>query len=196
MPDIICITNRKLCAEDFLLRIKKIAVAQPAAIILREKDLSVGEYTKIATCVVKICEKYGVRCILHSFPQAAIKLGVRSLHLPLNALENLSGEDKMNFTVLGASCHSSEDAVFAQKAGCTYITAGHIFETDCKKGVPARGLNFLRKVCDCVSIPVYAVGGISKDNYKSAIEAGAKGVCVMSGAMTCPDPQKYFDGFK
>lgn len=196
MPDIICITNRRLCGENFLLRIEKIAAARPAAIVLREKDLSPLEYFELAKKVTDICKKYGTECILHSFADIALKLGVNSIHLPLQALKSLAGEDKKTFSEIGASCHSVEDALCAERFGCTYITAGHIFETDCKKGVPPRGIEFLREVCASVAVSVFAIGGINKNNYMYAVNAGAKGVCVMSGAMTCPDPETYFNYFR
>ena len=116
--------------------------------------------------------------------------------MPLHCLSLLSSAERASFKVLGASCHSVEDAKEAEKLGCTYITAGHIFDTDCKKGLPGRGLAFLKEVCESVSIPVYAIGGISADKVALIRESGAKGVCVMSGAMTCEDVQKYLGEFR
>ena len=84
----------------------------------------------------------------------------------------------------------------AEALGCTYVTAGHIFDTDSKKGTPGRGLDFLEKVCDAVDIPVYAIGGIGPDNIRSVLEAGAAGACVMSGLMTCDDAGAYMDLMK
>lgn len=80
--------------------------------------------------------------------------------------------------------------------GCTYITAGHVFATDCKKGIPPRGLDFLKEVCENVSIPVYAIGGISSEVMTSVREAGANGACVMSGLMCCDAPEKYLKEFE
>ena len=57
------------------------------------------------------------------------------------------------FKVIGTSVHSVEDAIKAEQLGATYMTAGHIFATDCKKGLPPRGLDFLKNVCDAVGIP-------------------------------------------
>lgn len=196
MSDIIVITNRSLCREDFLTRIEKIALAHPTAIVLREKDLNEKDYKSLAAQVLEICNNHGVRCILHSFPEAAAELNCSALHMPLHRLSLLSAEERTSFKVLGASCHSVEDAKEAEKLGCTYITAGHIFDTDCKKGLPGRGLAFLKDVCESVSIPVYAIGGISADKVALIRESGAKGVCVMSGAMTCEDVQKYLGEFR
>ena len=64
------------------------------------------------------------------------------------------------------------------------MTAGHIFAPDCKKGLPPRGLPFLRSVCEAAEIPVYAIGGIhTEEQAEEAMAAGAAGVCVMSEAM-------------
>ncbi|MBQ7944569.1 MAG: thiamine phosphate synthase [Lachnospiraceae bacterium] len=193
---VFCVTNRKLCEEDFLTRIERIAKAKPRGIILREKDLSREEYKILAKEVMFICEKYNVSCILHSFVDVAIELQARAIHLPLDRLLQLRDDEKAKFKVIGASCHSMQDAIRAKEAGCTYIVVGHIFETDCKKGLAGRGLGFLQEVCECVDIPVYAIGGITSENIGSVREVGAVGVCIMSGLMRCEEPEKYLANMK
>ena len=136
---------------------------------------------------MKICDRYGVTCILRSFLSAAVLLHTDAIHLPLHLLRELSYEQKSLFKILGASCHSVEEALEAQGLGCTYITAGHVFETDCKKGLPGRGLEFLRNVCAAVNIPVYGIGGIGADNIALVRAAGASGVCLMSSLMVNED---------
>ena len=75
----------------------------------------------------------------------------------------------------------------AQTLGCTYITAGHVFATDCKKGLPGRGVEFLERVCAAVEIPVCGIGGIDSDNIALVRNAGAKGACLMSSLMKTAD---------
>lgn len=195
MSNVLVITNRKLCKEDFFERIEALAAAGPRGIILREKDLPEAEYLELACQTAEICDRYQTPCVLHSFPRTALELGVKRLHLPLPILRNLSPDERAYFTVLGASCHSAEDAREAETLGCTYITAGHVFDTDCKKGLPGRGLEFLKQVCESVKTPVYAIGGIAPENYKEVMAAGATGVCVMSGAMVCEAPGRYLSAF-
>ena len=195
MFNLICITNRNLVKEDFLERIEKIVSARPKAIILREKDLSQQEYEIIAKKVIEICEKYDTVCILHSFYTVAYRLDCRAIHMPLFMLREMSEAERKTFDILGASCHSVEEAREAENLGCTYITAGHIFKTDCKKGLQERGLDFLQRVCEAVSIPVYAIGGIAPENSSDVIKSGAKGGCIMSTAMKCENPLEYFGEF-
>ena len=172
-------------------RIEQIATCHPAGIILREKDMTPEEYKKMAVAVMDICEQHAVKCILHSFPVVTISLQSNAIHLPLHLLRELSQEQKAYFKVLGASCHSVEDALEAQALGCTYITAGHVFETDCKKGMPGRGLEFLQNICAVVDIPVYGIGGIDLDNIALVRETGASGACLMSSLMVSEDVARF-----
>ncbi len=180
----------------FLRQIENLAAAGPKAIILREKDLHPAEYKTLAEQVLKICDREGTLCILHSYPEIAVRLRCRAIHLPLPVLRSLSEQEKKQFSVLGASCHSVEEAREAENKGCTYITAGHVYDTDCKKGLPGRGLEFLNKVCRAVSIPVYALGGITPENYPEVIRTGAEGAAVMSSCMTCEDGVKFLQSFR
>lgn len=84
---------------------------------------------------------------------------------------------------IGTSIHSVEDAIFAESHGADYITAGHIFTTDCKKGLPGRGIDWLKSICHAVSIPVYAIGGISDANAGELSDCGIAGYCMMSASM-------------
>lgn len=172
-----------------MTRIEAIAKCRPAGIILREKDLTEDEYRTLAKQVMEVCGEHGVPCILHTFADVAAELHAEAVHLPLPVLRKLcqAENEVKKFSVIGTSCHSVEDAKEAQKLGCTYITVGHIFATDCKKGLPPRGIPFLEQVCRSVSMPVFAIGGITLDNLPLVRQAGAAGGCVMSGLMKCQD---------
>ena len=163
MSNMICVTNRKLCKIEFLTQVEKLMKAGPKAILLREKDLPEEEYKELAKILLEREETYHTPCILHTFYQTAMGLHAKAVHLPMGILRTLSEEEREAFEILGSSCHSVEEAVEAEKLGCTYIFAGHIFATDCKKGLEPRGLQFLQKVCQSVKIPVYGIGGISPD---------------------------------
>lgn len=182
--NIIAVTNRNLCERPFLEQIERVCQVHPAAIILREKDLSREEYQSLAEQVVSICKRYEVPCILHFYPEVAGGLGIHAVHLPLWKLREWQERTgKANGWTVGCSIHSVEEALEAKMLGATYLTAGHIYATDCKKGVPARGLSFLREVCGSVTIPVYAIGGIRWEKMREIQECGAAGGCIMSGMM-------------
>jgi thiamine-phosphate pyrophosphorylase len=88
-----------------------------------------------------------------------------------------------DFALLGVSTHSVEQIQEACEIGASYVFYGHVFQTDCKKGVPPRGLELLQRMCAQADVPVYAIGGITPENAMQAVDAGAAGVCVMSWGM-------------
>ncbi len=180
---LVAFSNRKLCTGSLLEQIDIIAKKKkPDILVLREKDLSEEEYEALAKEVIKKCEKYNIECILHNFIDVAFRLNYKKIHLPLDVLKD--NKDKLKgFKKIGVSTHSVQDAVLAESLGADYITAGHIFKTDCKKDLEPRGLKFLSEVCKSVNIAVFAIGGINDENKISAIEAGADGICLMSGFM-------------
>ncbi|MCF2683026.1 thiamine phosphate synthase [Faecalicatena contorta] len=185
---IIAVSNRHLCRRPFPEQIKRICQCHPQALILREKDLSADEYALLAEQVMRICRSHQVPCILHTYWKTALELHCTSIHLPLPLLREWNAQTEFPlsaFKQLGTSVHSIEEAVEAERLGATYITAGHIYATDCKKGLPPRGLDFLRKVCQAVDIPVYAIGGIKPDKTQFAEiqDCGAAGGCIMSAMM-------------
>ena len=147
---IIAVSNRKLCERPFTEQIERVCQIKPEAIILREKDLSEEEYKILAERIMEICKQYQVTCILHTFWKTAAKLGCTSIHLPMAELRKLPEEEKKHFKEIGTSVHSVEEAEEAVNLGATYLTAGHIYTTNCKKGVPPRGLGFLKEVCSRV----------------------------------------------
>ena len=190
MYKLLAITNRHICDNDFLEQIQNICklnekntLIKSVSIVLREKDLSENDYKDLAVKVLKICKKNNTECILHTYYKVAKELNLKKIHLPLHVLKSNPNIYK-EFNEVGVSVHSVIEAIEAINLGATYITAGHIFATDCKKDIPPRGLSFLSSVCSSVNIPVYAIGGISLENAEKAINASADGICIMSGLMT------------
>lgn len=180
---IIAVTNRKLCGNDFLKQIEKIVSLGIKALILREKDMEEDAYEKLAARVLEICRSSNTECILHTYIRAARNLNCRNIHLPLPVLTGLTESEKKDFTLIGSSVHSAEQALTACRMGADYLTAGHIFLTDCKKGLPARGIDFLQNICHTVEVPVYGIGGIHPGNVHQVLQTDAAGACMMSELM-------------
>ncbi len=118
--------------------------------------------------------------MLHTYLETARKLQHPYIHLPLFLLKKNS-EKLSEFRQWDALIHSVEEAKEAQKLGATYLTAGHIYTTDCKKGLPPRGLDFLREVCNAVTIPVYAIVESMQGHGRS----GKKWNAELPGRVSC-----------
>lgn len=182
---VIAVTNRKLCTDNFVLRVREILSAEPFEVMLREKDLSDDKYCQLAKEIV--ADNNGYKKVLAlNRPEIALELGIENVHL---TMQQLMEHGRPSFIKrAGVSVHSAEEAETAQKLGADYLIAGHIYATDCKKGVPPRGIEFFRGVCESVDIPVFAIGGISENNFIEPLENGGTGVCLMSEFMKCENP--------
>lgn len=183
---VICVTHRLLCPDDFLERLDRIAAQHPYAIVLREKDLSESEYEALARDCLRICQKHDVPLNLNSQIAVARRIGCDGIHLPFHLLLQHKNELE-DFSRIGVSLHSPEEAAQLADTPATYVQAGHVFPTDCKAGVPPRGLSFLRAVCQATDLPVFGIGGINAERYPAVLQTGAAGACIMSGLMTCND---------
>jgi thiamine-phosphate pyrophosphorylase len=183
-PDfkIIAVTNRALCGENFMERLEKLAGCGVSGIVLRESDLSPEEYEALARQAMGVCAERRVEFTAHRFIEPARRLGCERIQLPLPALEEAAKNRALNGLLVGASVHSGEEALRAVALGAKYLVAGHVFQTDSKKGLPGRGPKFIAELRARVSVPIYAIGGIDECNIAKVRDAGADGACLMRRA--------------
>lgn len=194
------ISNRKLCENENLEKqIEKIFSAYQRKIILenfeivsltlREKDLNKNEYLKLVEKIYPICQKYRIDLILHQNYDLNLdeKYNIKGLHLSYNTFKSLNKNIReeliKKYKKIGVSIHSVDEAKEIENLGATYIVAGHIFKTDCKKDLKPRGLNFIKNLSSILTIPIFAIGGINQENSHLVINSGAFGVCMMSSLM-------------
>ena len=172
---LVVVTNRKLCEEPLAKRLGKIAPARPGLVVLREPDLDDAQYCTLADECHAVLAPFGIPLVTHSRPHTASDW----IWLPFSQRQ-LPGKRKI------VSVHSVEEAAAVDDA--EYVVAGNVFGTPCKPGAPARGLDFLRGMVRTLPRKVLAIGGITPENARSCVDAGAAGLCVMTSAMTDPDP--------
>ena len=194
------ISNRKLCENENLEKqIEKIFSAYERKIILknfdivaltlREKDLNKNEYLKLIEKVYPICQKYKINLILHQNYDLNLddKYKIEGIHLSYSIFkflnQNIKTELIKKYKRIGVSIHSLDEAKEVENLGASYVVAGHIFETDCKKDLEPRGLKFIEDLSSALSIPIFAIGGIDEKNSLSVIDSGAFGLCIMSTLM-------------
>ena len=197
---LLIISNRKLCKNENLEKqLEKIFIDyeektkfkefEIEGVILREKDLLEIDYLKLLKNVEKVVEKNNGRIIIHKNYDILKEKNknVVGLHLSFETFLNLD-ENKIEnlrqiYGKIGVSVHTLEEAKKSQDLGANYIIVGHIFNTDCKKGLKPKGLDFLKEIAKEIKIEVFAIGGIDFNNYSEVIKTGVTGVCMMSGLM-------------
>ena len=194
------ISNRKLCENENLEKqIEKIFSAYQRKIILenfeivsltlREKDLDKNEYLKLVGKIYPICQKYKIDLILHQNYDLNLdeKYNIGGIHLSYEIFKSLNKNIReeliKKYKKIGVSIHSVDEAKEVEMLGATYIVAGHIFVTECKKDLEPRGLKFIQELSLILTIPIFAIGGINEKNSHLVINSGVFGVCMMSSLM-------------
>jgi len=153
------------------------------AIQLREKDLPVRELLSLAKGLRKLTAGFGARLFINDRVDVALASGADGVHLGVNsippgAVRKIAGEKLM----IGASTHNIEEARRAERSGADFITFGPVYETPSKMkyGNPV-GIKKLSEAARELSIPIFALGGIKRDNMEEALGAGAYGIALISG---------------
>lgn len=188
--EIIAVTNRTLCCCNFQQQIKRLAQSGITAIILREKALSDMEYGKLSLECMQTLTGTEIPLIINQKIEVAQYLKIKQLHLSYQQFQQEHLHLK-EFERVFVSVHSMGEAMQAWKWGADSLIVGHIFATDCKKGVPSRGVAFLEQICQSIPLPIYAIGGINAETWLTVQNINITGVCVMSQAMK-PNLQENF----
>lgn len=85
--------------------------------------------------------------------------------------------------LVGLSAASVDEALDAEWTGAAYVGAGPVWATPSKPDAdPPIGLEGLREICEAISIPVVAIGGVDAANAAACVAAGASGVAVIRAA--------------
>ena len=158
---------------------------------LREKDMDDETFLKEALEIKSLCKKYNVPFVINDNVNVCIKSDADGVHIGQKDMEagfvrNLIGKDK----ILGVSAQTVEQAVLAEKMGATYLGVGAVFGTTSKDDADDVSLNTLKEICDAVSIPVVAIGGIGKGNVLKLKGTGICGVAVISAIFAADDIEK------
>ncbi|XZN27742.1 thiamine phosphate synthase [Clostridium perfringens] len=188
------ITNRKLVnREKYFNTIKEAGKYGVKNIILREKDLSTEELIEVYIKIRDLVPEE-TNIIINSNIEAARILKEKFIHLSFNDFKRNLEEVKS--LEVGVSVHSILEAIEADRLGASYILVSPIFETQCKKDVTPKGINFIKEIKEKVNCKVIALGGINEHNFKEVLGAGAGDFACMSLLFMSNNIKKCLDTFK
>lgn len=148
---------------------------------LREKDLNYDEFLEEAIAVKKVTDQYNVPFVINDNVEIAIACHADGVHVGQKDMEagkvrEKLGEDK----IIGVSVQTVEQALLAEKQGADYLGVGAVFNTTTKADASEVSLMTLKKICEAVSIPVVAIGGIKKENILQLKGSKIDGIAVVS----------------
>ena len=188
--DLYVITDETIAAGHTHVEIARLAIAGGADVIqLRDKCCGTRDLCRTGREIRELTRKTGTLFIVNDRLDVALACGADGVHLGRDDLRvDVARQIAPRSFVIGVSVRNPEEAVAAEEAGADYVVLSPIFSTTSKDDAgPGLGLAALREIREEVSIPVIAIGGISRDNVGAVIGAGADGVAVISAVVGQPD---------
>lgn len=176
------ITNRQSLKNNSLYDAVKKAISGGITILqYREKNLSPHEYLEEAIKIKELCNSHNIPFIINDNVDVAIKIDADGVHLgqddmSLDEARKKLGPDK----IIGVSAHSVNEALAAVNGGANYLGVGAMFQTSSKNNVCDTSIETLKAICNVVSVPVVAIGGINTENIPLLSGSGISGVAVIN----------------
>lgn len=155
---------------------------------LREKGIGFDSFVALAKEIKAVTDKYSIPFVINDDVDVALACNADGVHVGQSDMEACDvrakiGSDK----ILGVSVQSVDQAIKAQKNGADYLGVGAVFSTTTKLDANTVKFETLKEICHAVSIPVVAIGGISKENIPLLKGTGIDGIAVVSAIFAQSD---------
>ncbi len=183
--------------EEFLSRVEQALKGGVTLLQLREKEKSTREYIELAEKVHELTKRYNVSLIIDDRVDVALAVDAEGVHvgasdMPVATARKLMGEDK----IVGATAKTVPWAKEACEQGADYLGVGAIYPTTTKVKTVLTSTDTLRDICNAVTIPVNAIGGLNKDNIDVLKGIPVAGICVVSAIMKADNPKTAAEELK
>ena len=191
------VTNRyQDSLESFLEKIETACRSGVTIVQLREKNLTTNQYYQLAKEVKEITDAYQVPLIIDDRLDVCLAVDAAGLHigddeLPVSVARKVLGPEK----ILGVTAKTVKRAIEAEEGGANYLGTGAIFPTTTKENAPITLISTLKTICQRVTIPVVAIGGLTSENIEQLIGTGIAGVAVVRDLMQAEDIEAKTQAF-
>jgi thiamine-phosphate pyrophosphorylase len=191
LPRLYPLTDRTLSNLTHAEQTRRLIAGGARLIQIREKHATPAAFYEAAREALGIARACGAKIIINDRADIALALRADGVHfgqddLPTEAARGLLGDD----AIIGVSTHNIEQAQRAARLPVSYIAIGPIFHTSSKENPdPVVGLDGLRQVRASIPahIPLVAIGGITEENAREVIAAGADSIAVISAVLLHAD---------
>ena len=183
------VTDRKwLKGSSLEEEVKKAVMAGVTMVQLREKHMEFAELVTLAKKIGAVVHKYNIPLIINDDIEAALASGADGVHVGQEDICASEARQRIGSSmILGVSARSAETAIEAERCGADYIGAGAVFSTSTKEDAKIMSFDELKRICDSVSIPVVAIGGITEENIMELSGSGIAGAAVVSAIFAKED---------
>jgi thiamine-phosphate pyrophosphorylase len=183
------ITPPKIEPRAFAEDLKRaLGAGDVASLQLRLKDVSDDCIARATELLMPIAQKRDVAFILNDRPDLAARLGCDGVHIGQQDATYAEARAAMGRDrIVGVTCHNSKDLAFAAgEAGADYVAFGSFYPTATKEVRFRADIELLEWWATYMTVPVVAIGGITMENAKPLIAAGADFIAVSSGVWNHP----------
>jgi thiamine-phosphate pyrophosphorylase len=191
-PPILVITDRGQCAETLQLRALSLFRGGCRWLSLREKDMEPLERLSLLERLTSVARPFAATVGIHDDLAAALACSA-PLHLPSASGTAAARRALGPGRLIGKSCHTEAEIATAARDGADYVTLSPFFPTASKPAYrPGLDLAALNAIAGGSTLPVLALGGITRATLPRLAGSGVKAIAVMGEAMRTPDPQGWF----
>lgn len=183
------ITDSKWIGKQTLYEQVELAIKGGVTCVqLREKHLDKEHFLKEAISIRELCKRHNILFIINDNVDIAIECGADGVHVGQNDMNALEVRERIGKNmILGVSAHNVAEAIQAEKNGADYLGVGAVFSTSTKSDASVLSHETLKQICNTVSIPVVAIGGINKKNIHMLSGSGIDGIAVISAIFSSND---------
>ncbi|MEO8206779.1 MAG: thiamine phosphate synthase [Chthoniobacterales bacterium] len=159
---------------------------------LRAKKLSPDVIETLGRRIHALSSEAGIPLIINDYPQIAGKLDAEGAHIGQDDGPLADARKKAQRPCwIGRSTHSLEQALAAVEESADYIGFGPLFATPTKPDYMAIGMEKIRELHERVSMPIFCIGGIKRENLQAIVDTGAKRVVIVSGILQAQNIPQY-----
>lgn len=186
------VTDRSWLGEKTLYEQVKDAIEGGVTLVqLREKNINEEKFLNEALQIMELCTSHNIPFIINDNVELAREINADGVHVGQNDMSatevrSILGKD----IILGVSVQTVAQAKLAQMQGADYLGVGAVFPTSSKADADSVTFETLKEICQSVSIPVVAIGGINSDNVLKLSESGISGIAVISAIFAAKDIKK------
>ena len=193
------ITDPILCSNDLIRNVEQAILGGAQVIQYRNKNKSISKAQQHAEAAAlqSLCSKHGRIFIINDDITLALEINADGVHLGQTDSDIISARKRLGDKIIGITCHSDLNAaISAQQQTADYVAFGRFYPSKTKPDAPPADIEILQQAKSQLHIPIVAIGGISVENARTLINAGADMLAVIHAVFARDNIQQAAAEFK
>ena len=177
--------------EQLIIAVEQALLGGAQMIQYRDKSADIARRWAQAQALNVLCQRYGAPLVINDDVELAAGIGAAGVHIGQDDPQFATARARLGpKALIGVSCYNRLDlALAAEQAGANHVAFGACFLSPTKPTEIRASLELLREARAALTLPIIAIGGITPENARPLLEAGADALAVISGVFGQPDIQ-------